>query len=432
MPDSSVIERLLTLAHVVLAGRAGLFARVTLGGVIFVAGTTALRTWTGATTRAWAQVALSVLLIGALTSPALISLMVAHALLFYWLVERGPRGPSGTVLIALLLLVQVIGPIYWLPNLTGYEGKVRELVAFATNMSQLRAWAYAYDRRRRQLPAAASLRDYALYMFFFPGFVSGPLCSPTEFFAGQLADYWEERSTRSWAGALWAERWSVVRIGFGLMAVAAVTRFVPVLSTQGYRAAEHASGLGAWAHAIGVYFGVYLGFFGWSEMAIGFGRLAGHVLPENFDYALGSYGVADFWRRWNIRLGRWMHDYIYLPLGGAHPGGRRDRVAWWNLAAVFFGVAIYHHLGALKLLGPGLLSWRMFFFPWLLWALYNTLGTLVTRTWRRPEHWSPRVVVVVAGTFLFNCMALMTAFLPPFLGWHDLGTLYRRLFLLGW
>src|SRR5262249_57890521 len=117
----------------------------------------------------------------------------------------------------------------------------------------------------------------------------------------------------------------------------------------------------------------------WPEAAIGCGRAAGVVLPENFDHAHLSYGIADFWRRWNIRLGWWMRTYVYLPLGGSR------RMLVRNVAAVFLATAVYHHIGGLKLLGPSLITMPSFYLGWLGGATINTGGPLLTRPWGRPE-----------------------------------------------
>jgi hypothetical protein len=173
---------------------------------------------------------------------------------------------------------------------------------------------------------------------------------------------------------------------------------VPVLGPNAYTWATGGF-VPAWGHAIAVYLAVYLGFTAWSESAIACGRLCGIVLPENFDYAHRSYGVADFWRRWNIRLGWWMREYIYLPLGGS----RRYLVR--NTIAVFLATAVYHHIGGLKLLGPALILWFDFYIGWLGWAALNTAGTLATRKLGRPTTIGPRELAVIVATLLFSCVA---------------------------
>jgi D-alanyl-lipoteichoic acid acyltransferase DltB (MBOAT superfamily) len=422
-----VLDGLPALAEAVLAGRAGLFTRVALACAAFVVASALLRGACRPFGRLWGQVAMSVVLLAWLTTPMLAGLTVGYALVLFVAVESLPSGVVQWAILVGLVALQVVAPIFFLPSLPGYDIGTRALVAFATNMTQLRAWAYAYDRLRRADPPQASLGDYALYTFFFPAFVSGPLVGPGEFLRRRQAWYFESGIRLEPATIVTALR----RIALGCAAAGAVLYVAPVLDTTAYRAAATSGPLFAWGHSIGVYVAVYLGFSAWSEAAIGFALLAGVHLPENFDHAHLAYGAADFWRRWNIRLGRWMHDYIYVPLGGAHPGGRRDRVAWWNIAAVFLAVALYHHVGGLKLLGLGLGRFPMFYLGWTLWAVYNTLGTLGTRRLHRGDRWRPRDVAIVVTTFLFESMCLMTAFFPPTLGLGDLVAIYGQLLGLG-
>lgn len=427
MADLDALGDSAALVQAAFHGRAGLFLRVALACVVFVGVSGVLRRTTSPAGRLWGQIAASLVLLGILTTPLLAALTIAWALALFVVVEWVPRGRIQWVFLLALVSLQVVMPVFWLPRLPAYSPGMRELVAFATNMAQLRAWAWAYDRLRRGDPPHASLGDYAHYTFFFPAFVSGPLVGPGEFLARRQAWYFEPHAASDPAPVAVALR----RIVFGGLAAVAVLQVTPVLDVGAYRAAANGGPLLAWAHAIGVYFAVYLGFSAWTETTIGFGLLTGVHLPENFDHAHLAYGPADFWRRWNIRLGRWMHDYIYLPLGGAHPGGRRDRLAWWNIAAVFLGVALYHHLGGLKLFGPALLQFPVFYAGWTLWAVYNTVGTIATRRLRPPARWRARHVAVVVATFLFESMCLMTAFFPPTMSLWELASIYRRLIGLG-
>src|SRR3981081_4918088 len=68
---------------------------------------------------------------------------------------------------------------------------------------------------------------------------------------------------------------------------------------------------------------IYFDFSGYSDMAIGMGRLLGFHFPENFDQPYRSANVTEFWRRWHMTLSRWFRDYLYIPLGGKPPGSRR-------------------------------------------------------------------------------------------------------------
>jgi D-alanyl-lipoteichoic acid acyltransferase DltB (MBOAT superfamily) len=413
------------------SSRAGLFLRILAASLAYVVIAAALRRWFAPGGRAWGQVAASIVLLASLTTPLLAAIMVVYAAVFYAIVEHAPTGRARRAAVAGMLLLQVVGPIFWLPALPGYVPIARELIAFATNMTQLRAWAYAYDRLHLHDPERMSPRDYALYTFFFPAFVNGPLVSPREFLERRLPDYWGEEPGPGLLATLRAERYALVRVALGLATASVALHVVPVLQPEAYTAAASGGPVRAWQHTIGVYLAFFLGFTAWTEAAIGCGRLAGMAFPENFDAPHFSYGMADFWRRWNITLGQWMRKYVYVPLGGAHPRGWETRVAWFNVAAVFGATALYHHIGGLKLLGPTVLSMPGYYVPWLLWAAFSTIGTLATRRLRRPARWRLRHTLLVAFTFLFSAIGWLTALFPVGMPLARLAEIYRQLVGLG-
>ena len=127
------------------------------------------------------------------------------------------------------------------------------------------------------------------------------------------------------------------------------------------------SAVGAWLGMIAFAFQIYFDFSGYSDMAIGLGKMFGFDFPENFDHPYVSRSVTEFWRRWHISLGRWFRDYVYIPLGGNRRGLpvqlRNVAVVWlltgfwhgasWNfvLWGVYYGVLlILEKLFLLKLL----------------------------------------------------------------------------------
>lgn len=415
-------ELIRDLAAGLLAGRSGLFARYVLACVAFTVASASGRLVLGPQALPWWLVAVSLVLIAACSTPTIAAIALAYALLFYAVVELLPAGPLRVGATLALLAAQIAGPILWLPRLSGYGG-VREFVAFATNLTFLRSWAWAFDRAL--VPEARGFRDYAVYTFFFPAFPSGPFFSPSELATRRLGWWWD--ATPSADVARRARVVALLRIVRGFAGLALLAWVASALTPEAYLRAMHGGPGGAWWHSVGVYLAVYFGFSAWTDAAIGFAALSGLVLPENFDDAHLAYGPADFWRRWNRTLGHWMHEYVYVPLGGAHPGGRRDRLAWWNIAAVFAAVALYHHVGGLKLLGPGVAGMPGFWLPWTLWALINTVGTLVTRRWRAPARWGAGTWAIVVATFAISAAGLATAFYPLGLPIADVLVLYRAL-----
>lgn len=151
------------------------------------------------------------------------------------------------------------------------------------------------------------------------------------------------------------------------------------------------SAAGAWLGAIAFSFQIYFDFSGYSDMAIGLGRMLGFEFSENFDYPYISRSITEFWRRWHISLGTWFRDYVYIPLGGNRRGIMRQLL---NICIVWALTGIWH--GA---------SWNF-----LLWGVYYALLLMLEKLFLlRILDRAPRAVghiysllLVVLGWVLFS------------------------------
>jgi alginate O-acetyltransferase complex protein AlgI len=147
----------------------------------------------------------------------------------------------------------------------------------------------------------------------------------------------------------------------------------------------------AWLGAVAFTLQIYFDFSGYSDMAIGLGRMLGFAFPENFRYPYLADSITDFWRRWHITLSSWFRDYVYIPLGGNRRGLGRQLL---NLLIVWCLTGIWH--GA---------SWN-----YLLWGLYYALLLMLEKSFllRRLEggpRWLAHVYalfLVVVGWVLFS------------------------------
>jgi len=399
------LDTLEALTRAALDGRAGVFVRFGAASSVYAALTLLWRRTLSAEASAWAQVATSLVLLSVLTSPLVSAALVVHAVALFAVIERLPPGRARALLIGGLLAVHAAMPVLWFPALPGYAPHVREFVAFATNAGLLRAWAWVRDRPRLRQRGIALARDYAFYTFFLPAFVNGPFFSPAELDRRRLHS---DRTSPPPAGPSGA--YALRRILTGVVEALAAMALIDTFTSGAYRAAASGSSLHAWRHALAVYVCFYLGFGAWTEASIGFACLAGIRLPENFDRPHLSYGLADFWRRWNVTLGRWMLQYIYLPL--APHGGPTRAFAWYGPAAVFSSVAAYHYLGGLKLLGPAVARLPGFWIPWIAWVALNTVGVRLTQSFRAPEQWTVRFVLVAIATVGTAALGMMVVFFP--------------------
>ena len=120
------------------------------------------------------------------------------------------------------------------------------------------------------------------------------------------------------------------------------------------------TGVMTWIASISYTLQIYFDFSGYSDMAIGLGKMFGFEFKENFNYPYTSHSIREFWRRWHISLSSWFRDYVYIPLGGNRKGAVRT---YLNLVIVFFLTGIWH--GA---------SWTF-----VLWGLYHGLFCIVER-----------------------------------------------------
>jgi hypothetical protein len=150
---TTLSQGLMVTGTTLLASRAGLFLRVLIASLLFVTIATVARRLVATRRRTWVLIATSAASVAALATPLLAALFVAYLLGFYALVERCPRGIVRTSALVGAIALQVVVPIWWLPALPGMSTLVRELVAFTTNMTQLRCWAYAWDRSHDDAPA---------------------------------------------------------------------------------------------------------------------------------------------------------------------------------------------------------------------------------------------------------------------------------------
>ena len=173
--------------------------------------------------------------------------------------------------------------------------------------------------------------DTALYLTFFPKFLSGPIV-PYSAFKAQI----KPRT----AGAGEIERgFARFIVGLGkklLLADTLSALFAQITARPPETLTVTDAVLGAFLYAYTLYFD----FSGYSDMAIGLSSLAGFAFDENFDHPYLSAGFTEFWRRWHISLGRWFRDYVYIPLGGSRKGTAatvRNLCVVWLLTGLWHG-----------------------------------------------------------------------------------------------
>lgn len=146
---------------------------------------------------------------------------------------------------------------------------------------------------------------------------------------------------------------------------------------QSFETTNEASMIYMWLYLIAYILRLYYDFSGYSDMAIGLGKMFGFHLPENFQYPLTSRTLQDFWRRWHMSLGRWFKDYIYIPLGG-------NRNRWIrNLGIVWFLTSLWHGLSL----------------PYLFWGLWMWIGLILEKKLKIKNRFYTWFILLISFVF---------------------------------
>ncbi len=233
--------------------------------------------------------------------------------------------------------------------------------------------SYLVDVYRGDARPARTVGRYLLFLMLFPHSIAGPIFRWKDL-EGQLDA--RESSLANITDGL-------ARFSLGLAKKLLVADAAALAADRVFAAPPGVVGPGlAWIGVVAYTLQIYFDFSGYSDMAIGLGRIIGFRFKENFDCPYISASITEFWQRWHISLSTWMRDYLYVPLGGNRHGELRTRV---NVVAVFALSGFWH--GA---------AWTF-----LVWGLYHGALSVVERTApiRRLRAWLPRSLNV-AGTML--------------------------------
>ena len=192
------------------------------------------------------------------------------------------------------------------------------------------ALSYVIDVYRRDVEAEKNLFHVMLYISFFPQLIAGPIV--------KYHDIQEQiRSRKTDSGEIAA---GMRRFILGLAKKVLISNVMAVTADALFAAPMGEMNiLSAWTAAIAYLFQIYFDFSGYSDMAIGMGRIFGFTFQENFRYPYISQSIQEFWRRWHISLSTWFKEYLYIPLGGNRKGKVRTCV---NKLIVFFSTGLWH------------------------------------------------------------------------------------------
>lgn len=213
------------------------------------------------------------------------------------------------------------------------------------------AISYVVDVYRRDASVQRNFLNLALYISMFPQLIAGPIVR-----YNQIEKALHDRTVDRHLFALGVQQFI---IGLAKKTIIADTLAVSVDQIFALPVGDLSSEL-AWFGALCFGLQIYFDFSGYSDMAIGMGRMFGFRFPDNFNYPYISQSIREFWRRWHITLSTWFRDYLYIPLGGNRGGEGRTLV---NLLVVFVCTGFWH--GA---------SWNF-----LVWGLIHGVFLVIER-----------------------------------------------------
>ena len=211
--------------------------------------------------------------------------------------------------------------------------------------------SYVIDVYRGNAAAQRNFIDLAAYVAMFPQLIAGPIVRYTDI-APQL-----KHRTHTLSDAAYGARRFIIGLSKKVLLANVLYELI-----SAYKDGAETSVLFTWLYAAAYILHLYFDFSGYSDMAIGLGRIFGFYFPENFNYPYISASVTEFWRRWHMSLGSWFRDYVYIPLGG----NRVSRGKWFrNIFIVWLMTGLWH--GA---------AWTF-----ILWGLFFALFLTAEKLW---------------------------------------------------
>lgn len=226
---------------------------------------------------------------------------------------------------------------FFIDNLTRFfdadvSGWVKIALPIGISFFTFQKMSYTIDVYRGTHKSLQSLRDYVLYIILFPQLIAGPIVRYNEIAEDLINREKNETIDNKILG--------LFRFAIGLGKKILIANVLGatadnIFETNSLELSLFQSWLGAVLYA----FQIYFDFSGYSDMAIGIGRILGFNFPENFNFPYISKNITEFWQRWHITLGRWMRDYLYIPLGGNKVAMGR---MYLNLCVVFLLSGLWH------------------------------------------------------------------------------------------
>jgi alginate O-acetyltransferase complex protein AlgI len=250
--------------------------------------------------------------------------------------------------------------------------------------------SYTIDVYRGEVKANRNFIEFATYVTMFPQLVAGPIV--------RYIDIQKQLTTRDLSWNKFSE--GIQRFIIGLAKKVILANTFAAVSDEIFELAPYDLSTGvAWLGIITYSLHIFFDFSGYSDMAIGLGKMFGFDFLENFNYPYVSKSIREFWRRWHISLSSWFRDYVYIPLGGSKNGVYNT---YFNLGIVFFVTGFWH--GA----SWHFIVWGMFHGTFIIFERLGG-GKLMAKT--GPLQHVYTLLIVLIGWVFFKAETLTDALL---------------------
>ena len=339
--------------------------------------------------------------------PRLVLLMSATIVIGYVLgilMERDAKRKKLYLVIALLCFLGALGYFkytdFFIDNINRVTGLsiplLRIGLPIGISFYTFQILSYNIDVYRGDVKAQKNLLHLATYISMFPQLIAGPIV--------RYKDVAVQLETREHSIDKVAQ--GIRRFVFGLSKKILIANVLGEIY-ETFRASNDKSVLFYWMYAIAFSLHIYFDFSGYSDMAIGLGKIFGFDFMENFNYPYVSKSITEFWRRWHISLGNWFRDYVYIPLGGSRVKVGRHL---FNILVVWMLTGFWH--GA---------AWNF-----IIWGLYFAVLLVIEKTFllKHLEHSKVLSHVYVLFAVVISFVIFNATSLPQVL--TDIGGLFGK------
>lgn len=350
-------------------------------------------------------------------APDFVFLLVGECVINYYIVRAMGRGDVArnvstkkwlcalSVIIALGLLLYFKYANFFMENLNtilGWAhhepiGWMKVALPIGISFFTFQSITYTIDVYRGTTPPSQKLTDYVLYIMMFPQLIAGPIVN-----YNSVATQLVSRTSTMEDRVVGFYRFV---IGLGKKVLIANTMAAYADQVFGMAYGDLATGT-AWIGILSYTFQIYFDFSGYSDMAIGLGKMMGFRFPENFNDPYTSRSVTEFWKRWHMTLGNFIMNYLYIPLGGNRKGKGR---MYFNLWLCFLLSGLWH--GA---------SWNF-----VLWGAFHGLFICADKLFLKNALKKVGMLPSVIITFFFVAMGWVLFRVDTA---ADAGAFYQALF----